>query len=173
MSGDPLAPPGPEWGLVIGSVLVQPEKDASGNDTKGRDVFGSSYEFAIVHIQPGDPNGEHPYAQQFRLDATAGEERIFISSLRPGEYLIKTFKEDAVRGLGGELGLVFASEAGEVRYIGRVRVEIPDRISKGKGYRFTVENAREATLEQVSRRHAVLMKNVQDKPMHSRERLVP
>jgi hypothetical protein len=170
MSGEPMTQPGPEWGVVIGSVLVQPEKVASGKDATGRDVSASSYEFDIVRIQPGNPNGEGPYVEQYRLDARVGEERIFISRLRSGQYLIRSFSEEGVTGLGGMLDLVFASMAGEIRYIGRVRVEIPQRLSKGKGYRFTVENARELTLAQVSQQHADLTKVVVDEPMQARER---
>jgi len=170
MSGERITSPGPEWGVVIGSVLVQPEKVASGKNATGRDVSESFYEFDIVRIQPGDPNGGGPYVEQYRLDAKAGEERIFISRLRSGQFLIKSFHEEGMIGLGGELDLVFASMAGEIRYIGRVLVEIPQRVSRGKGYRFTVENAREPTLAQVSQQHADLTKAVVDEPMQARGR---
>ena len=76
-------------------------------------------------------------------------------------------------GLGGELDLVMTCLAGEIRYIGRVLVEIPERISKGKGYRFTVENARESTLKQLSQQHPYLTNNVVDVPMQARERPAP
>lgn len=170
MSGERLAPLGPEWGVVIGSVLVQPEKVVTGKKATGHDISDSSYEFDIVQIQPADPNGEGPYVEKYRLTAKAGEERIFISRLRPGQFLIRSFKEEGVTGLGGELDVVFASVAGETRYIGRVLVEIPQRVSRGKGYRFTVENAREPTLARVPRQHADLTKNVVDEPMEIRER---
>jgi hypothetical protein len=170
MSGERITPPGPEWGVVIGSVLVQLERVSSGKNATGRDVSGSSYEFDIVRIQPGDPNGKGPYVEQYRFDAKAGEERIFISRLRSGQFLIRSFHEEGMTGLGGELDLVFASMAGEIRYIGRVLVEIPQRVSRGKGYRFTVENAREPTLAQVSQQHADMTKDVVDQPMQARER---
>jgi hypothetical protein len=170
MSGERITVPGPEWGVVIGSVLVQPEKVASGATAKALDVSGSSYEFDIVRIQPGDPDGEGPYVEKYRLDAKAGEERIFISRLRSGQFLMKSFRDEQMTGLGGDLHLVFTSMGGEIRYIGRVLVEIPQQVSKGKSYRFTVENARERTLAEVSQRHADLTKDVVDKPMQARER---
>ena len=108
--------------------------------------------------------------EKYRLDAKAGEERIFISRLRSGQYLIRSFHEEGVTGLGGELDLVYSSMAGEIHYIGRVLVEIPQRVSRGKGYRFTVENAREPTLAQVSQQHVDLTKDVVDEPMQARER---
>jgi len=168
MSGERMTPLGPEWGVVIGSVLVQPERVASGKDATGRDVSGSSYEFDIVQIQPGDPNGEDPYAKRYRLEAKAGEERMFIARVRSGQYLIKRFDEEGLTGLGGELELVFSSMAGEVRYIGRLLVKIPQRMSRGKDYRFTVENARESILAQVSKQHAELTKDVVNVPMQAR-----
>ena len=170
MSGERLTPLGPEWGVVIGSVLVQPERGASGKTASGHDTSDTSYEFDIVQIQPADPNGEGPYVEHYQLKAKAGEERIFVSRLRSGQFLIRSFHEEGVTGLGGELDVVFASVAGEIRYIGRVLVEIPQRVSRGKGYRFTVENAREPTLAEVSRRHADLAKEVVDDPMQVRER---
>lgn len=168
MSGERMTPLGPEWGVVIGSVLVQPERVASGKDATGRDVSGSSYEFDIVQIQPGDPNGEDPYAKRYRLEVKAGEERMFIARLRSGQYLIKRFDEEGLTGLGGELELVVSSMAGEVRYIGRLLVKIPQRMSRGKDYRFTVENAREPILAQVSKQHAELTKDVVNVPMQAR-----
>jgi hypothetical protein len=161
-----------EWGVVIGSVLVQPEKGASDNGVAGREVM-KEYEFDIVQVQPGDPYGETPYAERYRLDAKAGQERIFIARLRTGQYLFKSFQEARVRGIGGELNLIFASMAGEVRYIGRVLVQIPQRVSVGKGYRFTVENAREPTLAQVSEQHADLTKDAVNIPMRGSGDVVP
>jgi len=166
MSDEHITPPGTEWGVVIGSVLVQPEKGASDNDVMGRELM-KEYEFDIVQIQPGDPYGETPYAERYRLDAKAGEERIFISRLRSGQYLFKNFHEARVRGIGGDLDLTFASMAGEVRYIGRVLVQIPQRVSVGKGYRFTVENAREPTFAQVSEQHPELTKDAVNVPLQA------
>ena len=138
-----------------------------------RRVSGSFYEFDVVQIQPGDPNGEGPYVTQYRLDAKAGEERIFIARLHSGQYLIRGFHKEGLTRLGGELNLVFASVAGEIRYIGRVLVEIPQRVSRGKGYRFTVENARDPTLAQVSKQHADLTKEAVNVPMQVRGDAVP
>lgn len=168
MSGERMTPLGPEWGVVIGSVLVQPEDPTPGKKAAGRDVSDSTYEFDIVQIQANDPNGEDPYAKRYRLEAKAGEERLFIARVRSGQYLIKRFDEEGLTGLGGDLDLVFSSMAGEVRYIGRLLVKIPKRISRGKDYRFTVENAREPTLALVSKQDAELTKDVVTVPMQAR-----
>jgi hypothetical protein len=172
MSGERLTALGPEWGVVIGSVLVKPVKVA-GEDDSRRDAADTTYQFDIVQSPPGDPDGESPYGERYRLDAKSGEERIFISRLRTGRYLMKTFSKDSMTGIGGDLDLLFDSMAGEVRYIGRVLVEIPQRVSRGKGYRFTVENARESTLAQVSHDHPDLAQRAVDFPMRARERPEP
>ena len=172
MSGDRITRPGPEWGVVIGSVLVQPEKEVSGQDTARREV-ADAYEFDIVQFQPGDPNGESPYVERFRLDATVGKERIFISRLRSGQYLFKNFHKAGVWGIGGDLNVTFACMGGEVRYIGRMLIEIPQRVSAGKGFRFTVENAREPTFAQVSKQHADLTKEAVNVPMQARRDAAP
>jgi len=168
MSNERMSPLGSEWGLVIGSVLVYSEQAASGKNATGRDGSGTSYEFDVVQIQPGDPNGESPYAERYRLDAKGGEERIFIARLRTGRYLVKNFHEARIAGIGGDLDVVFASMAGEVRYVGRMFVKIPQRLSTGKDYRFSVQNAREPTLGQVSKQHADLIKDAVDVPMQLR-----
>jgi hypothetical protein len=172
MSGERLSPPGPEWGIVIGSVLVKSVKlaDESG---KSRDAADTTYEFDIVQSQPGDPEGQTPYAERYRLGAKAGEEQVFISRLRTGRYMIRSFAQDRIAGKGGELGLVFDSMAGEVRYLGRLLIEIPQRVSRGKEYRFTVENAREPTLKKVAGQHPELATQALDVPMRSLEQPAP
>jgi hypothetical protein len=171
MSGERLIPLGPEWGIVIGSVIVKPVKSAE--EAKSRDVNDMTYEFDIVQSQPGDPDGEGPYVEHYRLQAKGGDERVFISRLRTGKYLLRNFVQERIVGAGGDLGLVFESMAGEVRYIGRLVVEVPQRVSRGKEYRFTVENARAATLTQISHRHPELARQAVDAPMRTREQPAP
>lgn len=164
MADERLAPLGPEWGIVIGSVLVKPIKLAD-EDVNSGEAADSTYEFHIVHTPPGKPAGDDPNAERYRLQARAQQERIFISRLRPGRYLLKGFAQERIVGVGGDLGLVFASMPGEVRYIGRLLVEVPQRVSRGKEYRFTVENAREAALTYISARNPELAKQAVDAPM--------
>ncbi len=168
MSDERLTPLGPEWGIVIGSVLVKPVKLAD-EKSKSRDAADTIYEFDIVQSQPGDPDGESPYADRYRLKAKTGEERVFISRLRTGRYLVKSFAQEHITGTGGDIGLVFDSMAGEVHYIGRLLVEVPQRASRGKEYRFAVENARETTLTHVPKEHDELAKQAMDSPLRSRE----
>lgn len=171
MSGQRLTL-GPEWGVVIGSVIVKPVK-AADDGAKSREAADTSYEFDIVQIQPGDPNGESAYAQSYRLVAKGGEERIFVSRLPTGRYLLRSFAQERIVGAGGDLSLVLDSMAGEVRYVGRLLVEVPQRVSRGKEYRFIVENAREATLAQIAGRHGELAKLAVDVPMRPREQSTP
>jgi len=172
MSSERLTPLGPEWGVVIGSVLIKPVKQAD-ETGKSRDSGDMTYEFDIVQSQPGDPEGEAPYAERYRLESKAGEERVFISRLRTGSYLIRSFGQDRIAGKGGDLGLVFDTMAGEVRYIGRLLIEVPQRVSRGREYRFAVENAREETLKNVAGQHPDLAKQAVDVPMRSLEEPAP
>ena len=173
MSGERIARPGPEWGVVIGSVVVEPERLPSDKPSAGRDPSSASYEFDIAQIQLGDPDGTHAYAKQYRINTKAGEERTFISRLPPGQYLIRNFQEEGVVGLAGELDLVFTIAPGEIQYVGRLHVVIPRRTSSGKGYRFAVENAREATLALVSKHYPQLASAVVDGPLKLRQDPVP
>src|ERR1044071_4965894 len=164
MSGERIALPGPEQGVVIGSVMVEPENLLSNKPTAGRETSSTSYEFDIVQIRLNDPEGTDPYAKPYLLNTKAGEERTFISRLPPGQYLIREFQEEGMVSLAGELDLVFTVVPGEIRYIGRLHVEIPRRTSSGKPYRFAIENSREATLALVSKQHAQLTGTVVDGP---------
>lgn len=168
MSGQRIARPGPEWGVVIGSVLVQPEPLPSDKPATAREASSASYEFDIVQIQLSDPDGTHAYVKQYRINTKAGEERTFISRLPPEQYLIREFQEEGMVSLAGELDLVFTVAPGEIRYIGRVHVVIPRRTSNGKGYRFAVENAREATLALISKQHPELTRAAVDGPIQVR-----
>lgn len=173
MSGEHIDPPGPEWGVVIGSVLVQLDTGTAGMKASGHDAAGGSYVFDMVQIQPADPRGEDPYAQRYNLEAKAGEERLFISRVRPGRYLIRNFREERVAGVAGDLDLIFTAEPGEVSYIGRVVVDIPRRVTSGKAYRFSVDNVREATLARLPERHAPLAQAAVDRPLQARATPTP
>jgi hypothetical protein len=165
MSDERIASPGPEWGVVMGSVLVRPERSAP--KSAATDDRFAAYEFEVVQIQPGDPNGERAYADRYELEAVAGQERHFLSRLRPGQYLIKNFHRSGVTGTGGDLNLLFESRPGEVRYVGRVLVELPQRLSSGNEYRFAVEDGREGTLERFSK-HGDLTNQAVTVPMSIR-----
>ncbi len=169
MSGERVARPGPEWGVVIGSVVVQPEPLPSDKPSTAREASSASYEFDVAQIQLSDPDGTHAYAKQYRLNTKAGEERTFISRLSPGQYLIRNFQEEGMVGLAGDLDLVFTVAPGEIRYIGRLHVVIPRHTSSGKPYRFAIENAREATLALVSKQYPELTNAVMDGPMQVRQ----
>ena len=175
MSGQHIERPGIEQGVVIGSVLVQSEVPSSDKPkpTTGEDTSGKSYEFSIAQTQLSDPDGTGAYVKQYRLTAKTGEERTFISRLPPGQYLIRDFREEGMVSLGGELDLVFTVAPGEIRYIGRLRVVIPRRTASGKGYRFAIENAREATLALVSKEHPELMSAVVNDPLLVRQDSAP
>ena len=172
MSGERIAPPGPEQGVVIGSVVVEPENLPT-KPPAGRETSSTSYEFDIVQIRLNDPEGTDPYAKPYRLNTKAGEERTFISRLPPGQYLIKEFQEEGMLSLAGQLDLVFTVAPGEIRYIGRLHVVIPRRTSSGKAYRFAIENTRKATLELVSKKHPELTKAAVDAPMQVRNYPAP
>jgi hypothetical protein len=138
------------------------------DNPKSDDARDATYQFDIVQSLPGSPD-VGPNSQRYRLEAKAGEERTFVSRLREGRYLFKSFSQERIVGVGGDLGLVFESLAGEIRYIGRLVVEVPQRVSRGKAYRFTVENARAATMTQISHRHPEFARQAVDAPMRTRE----
>ena len=167
MSHERIAAPGPEWGIVIGSVLVRQEQKGSGADTAVRDR-STMFELEVVQVQPGDPNGESLYAARYHVDATAGQDRTFLSRLRPGRYLIKNFYRTGMAGTGGHLNLVFESQSGRVIYIGQLLVEVPPQLAHGKDYRFSVQDTHEITFSQLAPHHRDLTHQAITVPMQIR-----
>lgn len=167
MSSRRLATPDSDWGIVIGSVLVRqpqggsPPGAAAGNQS-------ATYTFDVVQIQPTDPNGETFSAARYHIDTIAGQERPFVSRLRPGQYLMKNFHRTGMSGTGGDLNLVFESQPGRVAYVGRVLVEVPSEPAYGKEYRFFVQDAHEATYATLAPHHGQLTQQAVTAPMRIR-----
>lgn len=168
MSNERIAAPAPEWGIVIGSVLVRSTQETSAGGRATSDQ-ASMYEFDVVQTQPRDPNGESPYVSRYQLEARAGQERPFLARLRPGQYLMKRFYRSGLSGTGGDLNLVFESQSGRVVYVGQVLVEVPAQFTKGKEYRFSVQDAHEATFSQLAPQHGHLTQQAVTAPMRIRQ----
>ncbi len=171
MSGEQIPMPGPDEGIVVGSLLVQAEQqppDSWVNRWFGRKAAGFTYEFEIVRIQTTDSKGEEPYTERYELDAKPGEERTFIARLKAGDYLIKGFYHEGLSAMGGRLGVMFSVAPGTTRYIGRLLVEVPRTVTMGTGFTYRVEDARETTLIAIQKQHPEVTRRVVDSPMYKR-----
>ncbi len=171
MSGKRIEPAGPDGGVVIGSVLVQAEQEPPNswfNRLFGRKAAGFTYDFEIVRVDTNDPKGAHPYADRYELDAKPGEERIFVARLPVGDYLIKTFYHEGLSAMGGDLGLIFSVAPDATRYLGRLLLDVPRRVAMGAPFTYTVQDAREATLAAVQKRHPDLGQHAVNAPMQAR-----
>ncbi len=171
MSGGRIEPAGPDGGVVIGSVLVQAEQEPPNswfNRLFGRKAAGFVYDFEIVKIGGHDPEGVPPYADRYELDAKPGEERIFVARLPIGTYLFKTFRHEGLSAMGGDLGLTFSVAPDATRYIGRLFLEVPRRVTMGVPFTYTVQDARDATLAAVHKQHPDVGQQAVDAPMQAR-----
>jgi hypothetical protein len=155
MSGDRIAVPGNEWGVVVGSVEVEPEKPERPSNIQP--LANETFILNVVQIQPGDPEGLSPYADTYELTSKADEAKLFVSRLRPGRYLIRSFQASGFMGLGGDIKAVFTVEPGAVRYIGRLHILVPRYLSHDRPYRFTVVNAQQADLAKLILNTAVIL----------------
>jgi hypothetical protein len=164
MSAKRGAAPDEDWGIVIGSFVVSLVATAA-EKKAGRDAAELLYVFDIIQLPPGDAGGNYFTTPKYRLEVKPGQERIFVSRLRPGSYLIRDFHEEGITGLEGEVGGTFTVLSKETRYIGRLRVVLPEWTAKGKAYRFFVENDRDSTLEEVSKVYPNLAKTAVNAPM--------
>lgn len=173
MGAERTALRGPEWGVVIGSMIVQPESDGADGLSWGGDAARRRFRFEVVKIQSDDPYGTRLFAPTFEFTTKAGEERMFVSRLRPGEYLVRSFRDTKIAGLGGDLDVIFTVEPGEVRYVGRLQLRVPHILSRGHAYRFSIDNVREQTLAQAAAQHADLTTRVVNAPMQARTTMTP
>lgn len=167
LSHERVAAPGPEWGIVIGSVLVRQEGAGSSSHMAAGD-HATEYEFEVVQTQPANPNGEGPYVNRYHLEAIAGQERPFLARLHPGQYLIKNFHRTGMSGTGGDLNLIFESQSGQVVYVGQVVVEVPPQLTHGKEYRFSVQDAHDTTFRQLAPQHGHLTQQAVTAPLRIR-----
>ncbi len=172
LSHEQVAVPSPEWGVVIGSVLVRQDLSGSGPGVAPSDR-STLYEFDVVQTQPADPNGEGAYASRYHLEAMAGQEQPFLARLRPGRYLVKNFHRTGMSGTGGDLNLVFESQSGRVVYVGQVLVEVPPQLSHGKEYRFSIQDAHETTFSALAPHHGHLTQQAITAPMQIRPPDIP
>jgi hypothetical protein len=166
MSGDRIAVPGVEWGVVVGSVVIEPEKPERPSNIQP--LANETFILDVVQTQPADPEGTRPYADTYELTTKAGEDKLFVSRLRPGRYLIRSFHASGFVGLGGDIKAVFTVEPGAVRYIGRLHIVVPRYLSQDRSYRFTLENAQQADLAKLTTSHPDLANAVREAPMELR-----
>ena len=166
MSGDRIAVPGIEWGVVVGSVEIEPEKPERPSNIQP--LANETFILDVVQIQPGDPEGLRPYADTYELTTKAGEDKLFVSRLRPGRYLIRSFQASGFVGLGGDIKAMFTVEPGAVRYIGRLHILIPRYLSHDRPYRFTLENAQQADVAKLTKSHPDLANVIHEAPMELR-----
>jgi hypothetical protein len=166
MSGDHIAVPGVDYGVVVGSVVVDPEKPETPSNLQP--LANETFILNVVQIQPGDPEGISPYADTYELTSKAGEDKLFVSRLRPGRYLIRSFQSSGFVGLSGDIKAIFTVEPGEVRYIGRLRIMVPRYLSHDRPYRFTLEKAQQADVAKLATSYPDLANAVRDAPMELR-----
>ncbi|MEO6543457.1 MAG: hypothetical protein ABIP05_05350, partial [Nitrospiraceae bacterium] len=171
MSGGRIEPAGPDGGVVIGSVLVQATQESPDswfNRLFGRKAAGFTYDFEIVSVDKFDPEGTRSYADRYELDVTPGEERVFVARLPVGNYLIKSFRYEGLSVIGGDLGLIFSVAPDATRYIGRLVLDVPRRVTMGTPYTYRVVDARDAAFAAVHKEYPDLGRQAVIAPMQTR-----
>lgn len=157
-SGDRLGP------CAVGAGTAQ----LRFNRLFGRKAAGFVYDFEIVKIDGHDPEWVHQYADRYELDAKPGEERIFVARLPIGTYLFKAFRHEGLSAMGRDLGLTFSVAPDATRYIGRLFLEVPRRVTMGVLFTYTVQDARDAALAAVHKQHPDVGQQAVNAPMQAR-----
>lgn len=171
MSEERIDPAGPDGGVVIGSLLVQAEQEPSGSWFSrmfGRRAAGFTYDFEIVRAGTADQTHTSAYADRYELDAKPKEEQLFVARLPVGSCLFKSFRHEGLSAMGGELEVTFSVAPDTTQYIGRLVLDVPQRVTLGSPFTYRIENGRDATLAAVRKRHPDLGADVVNAPMQAK-----
>jgi hypothetical protein len=163
-----IKPPGPDYGLVIGSVLVEADSEPPNswlNTVFGRKAAGFTYDFEIVRTGTIDGTIISGDTERYELDVKPKEERLFVARLPVGTYRIKTFRHEGFSAMGGELRICFTVTPKMTKYIGRLVLDVPRRVTLGSPFTYRIDDAHDTTLDKIREQHPDLGPDVVIAPM--------
>lgn len=135
-------------GVVIGSILFivaqGPKDESAWAFLKGRKA--DDVEWTVTFGEAGF----QPFATTYAISAKPGKEEVFIKKLPPGNYNIQRAQPAGLFGLSSNqyvsLNIYFKVEPQQTSYIGRLVVNVPDRIMFGSPVRVAISDSQEETV---------------------------
>lgn len=150
-SKEELQSVGDKEGVVVGSVLITAAKvdknESVWSFLKGRKADDLKYAINIA-----DSGYENPFKERYKIMATAGEETVFIKKLPAGNYDMDSLGVvgwDGSQRLTFLLSINFDVKPQQTTYIGRLMVNLPERITKGSPVKVSILDAQQETIEKL------------------------
>jgi len=145
----------PDHGVAIGSILVAIDRGgdlARKGHFSGYDAASLTYELSLQ--QDSGRGFATPLLSNLKpFEVVADEERVFAVSLHGGEYQFSRLSPEERGLLYIVLDTHFRVVPGEIRYIGRLVVIVPERFGFGAGLVVAVEDGGRETLARVAQTH--------------------
>lgn len=149
-------------GIVFGSILFivaeGPKDESAWAFLKGRKA--DDVEWTVTF---GEVVGFQPFATTYSISAKPGNEEVFIKKLPPGNYNIRRAVPAGFFGLSSNhyvsLDIYFTVEPQKSSYIGKLVVNVPDRIMLGSRVRVAISDSQEETVARLRSEHPSVVGN--------------
>ena len=157
--------------IVVGSILIQVNKSDRGGESRrdkeddGTDEKGSIYRFVIDNANIGI--AKKRLLEDFRIDVKAGEEKIFVTKMKRGQYRIHSLilLDDEMR-IQLPIHQYFTA-ARHTTYIGRLVVTVPSKLDTDSPVQVHVEDAQKATIDAIRNEYGKYVSDVRKNLMSS------
>lgn len=152
---------GESEGIVVGSVLLTVEQgDANESGwafLKGRKASELEYSVGISDTT----TALNPFKTTYSLPATPGKEAFFVKKLPAGNYRMDSIGPSGFLApqLSFPLGLSFDVKPQKVSYIGKLVVNLPDRIGMGGRFSFAIQDTQQATIDKLRNDYPTIVPN--------------
>jgi hypothetical protein len=153
-------------GVVFGSILLVAQKgpqDESGwGFLRGRKTDELKWTVSFGEL------GINPFGQTYAIAAMPGKEEVFIKKLPAGSYnILRASPESGIAGIPSNqyvsLSIFFKVQPQQASYIGRLVINVPDRILPGSVIRASIADFQEETVEKLRGEHPEIVgKTVKD-----------
>jgi len=148
-------------GVVIGSILFVAQKGAENESgwafLRGRQTGDLEWTVSFGEL------GSNPFATTYTISAKPGKEEVFIKKLSPGDYNIRRASPAGVLGLSSNqyvsLAIHFKVKPRQTSYIGKLVVNLPDRLMAGSRVRVDIADSQEETVEKLRSEHPSILGN--------------
>lgn len=148
-------------GVVIGSILFIAEKGVE-NESAWAFLRGRKADEVEWTVSFGEL-GLNPFATTYTISARPGKEEVFIKKLPPGNYNIQRASPAGFLGLSSNqyvrLTIYFKVEPRQTSYIGKLVLNLPDRIMFGSPVRVAISDSQEETVEKLGSEHSSILGN--------------
>ena len=146
-------------GVVIGSILFVAAKGVE-NESGWAFLRGTKTDDLKWIVSFGEL-GFKPFATTYTISGRPGKEEVFIKKLPAGNYNIQNASGAGTFGLSSRqyVTIHFKVEPRQTSYIGKLVVNLPDRIMVGSPVVVNIADSQEETVEKLRSEHPSILGN--------------